>query len=92
MAVPGDEDWRAALTRSALPGSVRVTFSVRTAPGETIYSLRCRDEAGQPIGDTRDYDLLKVAMGRMERLAEAAGAPPFTVSLDLSTGVVSYSK
>ena len=90
-----EDDWIKALEFAALPGAVRVEFS-RSVGAEdgtpTVnYVLTSYDADGQKIGDDRDYDVLKAAMGPLERLSEARGEETFEVMLDLKTAELAFS-
>ena len=75
--------WIAARQRAALPGAEKIIFA-RTFPAknEVNYRLTCLDEAGQKIGDNRDYDLLKAVIVPLERLCEKENGA-LEVMLDL---------
>ncbi|MEL6414656.1 MAG: hypothetical protein AAFQ15_06920, partial [Pseudomonadota bacterium] len=68
------DDWRKALRFAALPGAAHVRFQRQNLVEENTptvrYTLRSETQAGQVIGDDRDYDLLKAAMAPLEKLAE----------------------
>ena len=81
-------DWIKALTFAALPGahSVELTRTSKVEDGTPTvsYALKSYDKDGAVIGDDRDYDLLKAAMGPLERLSEAHEAD-FSMRLDLNS-------
>lgn len=89
MTRPTDESWIEALTFAALPGAVSVELTrdvfVDNGTPTVSYRLRSLDAQGVAIGDERDYDLLKAAMGPLERLSEACEQDNFSVSLDLKS-------
>ena len=84
------EAWRKALRFAALPGAVRVRFAkqrlIEDGTPTVRYFLRSETQAGEPIGDDRDYDLLKAAMTPLEQLAEHSDHEQLTVELDLLSG------
>lgn len=84
--------WLGPLTMAALPGAARVTFSWAETADGVSYGLRSYDADGEPIGDGRDYELLRMVMYRLEDLASAEGFAPGgrarTVTLDLDTGAL----
>ena len=84
-----DASWKKALTRAALPGAARVVFEKRVDLKENAvsYALKSYTAGGTPIGDDRDYDLLKAVMTPLERLAEDYG-DGLKVSLDVEADVV----
>ena len=85
-----DADWLKALSFAALPGAARVVFSrthgVEDGTPTTRYTLRSYDGEGNVIGDDRDYDLLKAAMGPLERLSDTQANAPLEVTLVIATG------
>lgn len=87
--IRNETDWIERLQFAALPGAVRIHFACETdaRDGSVRYTLKSFDAAGHPIGDDRDYDLLKAAMSPLERLA-ADRTPPFSVELDLKSGTL----
>lgn len=82
------DTWIKALAFAALPGARQVTFSRESANEDgtptTRYTLKSYGPDGAVIGDDRDYDLLKAAMGPLEKLSEAKDSD-FTVTLDLQS-------
>lgn len=86
-----DVDWIKALSFAALPGATRVVFSkthgVEDGTPTTRYTLRSYDGEGKVIGDDRDYDLLKAAMGPLERLSEPM-QQDFEITLDCVSGTL----
>lgn len=84
-----DVSWKNALKRAALPGAARVVFEKRVNPKENAvsYTLKSFTADGAPIGDDRDYDLLKAVMTPLERLAEDYD-DRLMVSLDVEADVV----
>ena len=84
------EAWRKALRFAALPGAARVQFPRRTSvedgPPTVHYSLRSETQAGEVIGDDRDYDLHKAVMTPLEKLAEHYDHEELSIELDLETG------
>ncbi|MEM9938619.1 MAG: hypothetical protein AAF768_07225 [Pseudomonadota bacterium] len=85
-------NWTKALTFAALPGAARVRLSrsarIEDGTPTTAYRLTSLDAGGETLGDDRDYDLLKAAMGPLERLAEAEPSGDFTIELDLGSGAL----
>ena len=83
------EAWRKALRFAALSGASRVHFQRQNLVEDGIptvrYTLRSETQAGNVIGDDRDYDLLKVAMMPLEKLAEYYDHEELSVELDLQT-------
>lgn len=86
-----DADWIKALSFAALPGAARVVFSrthgVEDGTPTTRYTLRSYDGEGNVIGDDRDYDLLKAAMGPLERLSDPI-THEFEMTLDCASGTL----
>ncbi len=90
MAGRDDARWRAALRRAALPGAASVTFEMASpAPGEIRYDLRSNTNDGQPIGDDRDYDLLKAVMRPLENLCTCEDFP-FKATLNIQTDALLF--
>lgn len=87
------EAWRKALRFAALPGAARVHFQRQNLVEDGIptvrYTLRSETQAGNVIGDDRDYDLLKAAMTPLENLAEHHDHEELSIKLDLETGRLS---
>ena len=86
------EAWIKALRFAALPGAEIVTFE-RTILSEdgtptTRYALRSIAPNGQPIGDDRDYDLLKAAIQPLERLADSEPHTNLKLELAVKTGIL----
>ena len=83
------EAWREALRFAALPGAARVRFQRQNLVEDGIptvrYTLRSETQAGNAIGDDRDYDLLKAVMSPLEKLAEHYDHKELRVVLDLET-------
>ncbi|MEL6861318.1 MAG: hypothetical protein AAGL11_05725 [Pseudomonadota bacterium] len=81
------EAWIKALSFAALPGAAKVRFErselIEDGVPTTRYKLQSETESGAIIGDDRDYDLLKAAMGPLESLSEASGHKDLIVELDL---------
>lgn len=84
------------LSRCALNGAKRVTFILEMTTDGQSASLTSRDAQNNPIGDDRDYDLLKACFDPLRRLTEQYRdqvAPDHTrpgqkttVSFDIETG------
>ena len=87
------EAWRKALRFAALPGAACVRFerknSIEDGTPTVHYTLRSETQSGAPIGDDRDYDLLKAAMAPLEKLAEHYDHEELSVELELETGSLS---
>ena len=87
------EAWVNALRFAALPGAVKVRFerseTVEDGTPTINFKLQSMGEAGEPIGDHRDYDLLKAAISPLERLSEATGDAHLIVELDLKNNALS---
>ena len=86
------EAWIKALSFAALPGAAKVRFErrrlIEDGTPTTRYALRSETEIGQVMGDERDYDLLKAAMGPLEKLSEALDHDDFILELDLKNRVL----
>ena len=61
-------DFEAVLRHCALKGAQRVTYSQEITAEGSQASLKYYDGANKPIGDDRDYDILKSCFMRLERL------------------------
>ena len=87
--IRNETEWIERLRFAALPGAVRVRFACEAdaRDGSVSYTLKSFDATGHPIGDDRDYDLLKAAMSPLERLSEQM-ARPFAIELDLKSGAL----
>ena len=85
-----NQDWSEALRFAALPGAVRVRFEYETLIEDGTPTRQMRltsySQTGIPIGDDRDYDLLKAAISPLEALAERCAQEKLIVALDLKTG------
>lgn len=82
--------WLKALTRAALPGTVRVVVTYTSTPPDQIaYALTCFDAADAKIGDTRDYDMLKSIMSPIEKLCTCEVAP-LTVELNIEENELNF--
>ena len=83
------EAWREALRFAALPGAARVRFQRQNLVEDGIptvrYTLRSETQAGNVIGDDRDYDLLKAVMTPLEKLSERYDHKELRVVLDLES-------
>ncbi len=86
-----DDKWIAALRRAAHPAAVTVELNWAFEPGESRYTLKSRGDAGQPLAEERDYDLLKAVMTPLENLAEASGASHGGVRLTLESDELTKS-
>ncbi|MEO1027645.1 MAG: hypothetical protein AAFX02_01185 [Pseudomonadota bacterium] len=90
-----DDAWIKALTFAALPRAKTVEFSRSVGMYSGLTDIRYRltslDGEGNTIGDDRDYDLLKAAMGPLERLAENVVSEDFQISLNLNSGKLERS-
>lgn len=84
------ELWKKALMRAALKQAVSVKFSktVTSKDNSISYELASYDASDKPIGDDRDYDLLKAVMTPLENLADTVQDDRFSMSLDLVSGVL----
>ena len=86
------EEWIKALRFAALPGAARVQFKARKLIEDGTptlnYHLQSETHAGDVIGDDRDYDLLKAAMGPLEKLYEASGHTELILELDLKNSTL----
>jgi hypothetical protein len=87
--------WIAPLKFAALPGAAMVsfsrTFTTEDGTATTNYHLESRRSDGTKIGDDRDYDLLKAAIGPLEKLAETHFEGDVRVVLDISANKVTVS-
>ena len=87
------EAWVKALRFAALPGAVKVRFerseAIEDGTPTINFRLQSTAETGAPIGDDRDYDLLKAAISPLEKLSEAEGHANLIVELDLKNNVLS---
>ena len=72
LNIPPDitAEFDAVLRHCTLPGAVRVSYSLETNDKGAKSSLKYYDSLGQPIGDDRDYDILKSCFSRLNHLAE----------------------
>ena len=70
------EKWSEKLSRAALPGAVKVAFFWRRTADGHAFALKSWDSEDSLIGDTRDYDLLKVHFEALGALAESEGFAP----------------
>ena len=86
------EHWIKALRFAALPEADRVRFEahklVEDGTPTLNYHLQSQTAAGSVIGDDRDYDLLKAAMGPLETLYEASGHTDLILELNLKTNTL----
>ena len=64
------EGFESVLRHCALEGAVRVTYSFNRTEGGSKASLKYYDADDRPIGDDRDYDILKSCFNRLGSLAE----------------------
>ena len=86
------EAWVKALRFAALPGAVKVRFerseTVEDGTPTVNFKLQSMSESGAPIGDDRDYDLLKAAISPLETLSELHGHAHLIVELDLKNNAL----
>ena len=61
-------NFETVLRHCALDGAERVTYSFKVTEDGSNASLKYYDADNQPIGDDRDYDILKSCFGRLDAL------------------------
>ncbi|MHA7898672.1 MAG: hypothetical protein ACX94B_02335 [Henriciella sp.] len=86
--------WIKALAFAALPGASKVRFERRfsneNGTPTTNYKLTSLTANGTPMGDDRDYDLLKAALGPLESLAEHEDHKDLIIELDLENSTLHH--
>ena len=63
-------DIKIVLVSCALDGAVRVNYSMLTSATGSKAALKYFDELNTPIGDDRDYHILKSCFNRLQALSE----------------------
>ena len=63
-------DFEDVLRHCALPNAIRVNYTLKTDDEGAKASLKYYDTADIPIGDDRDYDILKSCFTRLSGMAD----------------------